>query len=167
MDMAPVDGDRGLIDVYCGVGAPGQLVATRFGAALGLEADRRAVALAGRNAADADLSHCRYVAGDARVLLKRLASGAPLPGLDKGHKLPWDTALLDPPRGGLSPAALDALLRIAPDHLVYVSCNPATLARDAARLSIAYTLERLTAVDLFPHTPHLECCSLWRHKRSA
>ena len=160
--MAPESG-QGLLDLYCGVGAPGQLLAPRFAATLGIEADRRAVELARRNAADLHPSGCRYLAGDAGTLVTRLAAGAPLPGGARDAKLPrWDTVLADPPRGGLAPAALDALLRLAPDRLLYVSCNPTTLARDAARFSAAYTLERLTAVDLFPHTPHLECCSLWR-----
>ncbi|WP_165079266.1 MULTISPECIES: TRAM domain-containing protein [unclassified Desulfovibrio] len=165
MGMAPPGGGRGLLDVYCGVGAPGQLLARDYGAVVGMESDRRAVALAARNAADAGLGGCRYLTGDAGALLKRLAAGAPLPGLGKGHTLPtWGTALLDPPRGGLAPAALGALLHLAPEHILYVSCNPATLARDAAKLSTAYTLQRLAAVDLFPHTPHLECCSLWRRR---
>ena len=69
--------------------------------------------------------------------------------------------LVDPPRAGLSPRALDALLRIAPERILYISCNPATLARDAAQISKHYRLEALQAVDLFPHTPHLECVSLW------
>ncbi|MDE6734961.1 MAG: TRAM domain-containing protein [Desulfovibrio sp.] len=163
MAMAPQARGRGLLDVYCGVGAPGQLIATDYATVLGLESDRRAVALAERNAVNAGLKGCRYLTGDAGALLKRVACGAPLPGLGKGHTFPpWDTALLDPPRGGLAPAALDALLHPEPEHILYVSCNPATLARDAARLSTSYTLERLAAVDLFPHTPHLECCSLWR-----
>lgn len=158
------EGGAALLDLYCGVGAPGQLLAPRFGAVLGIEADRRAVALARRNAADAGLAHCRYLSGDAGKVLGLLAAGGPLPGW-AGRKVPrWDTLLVDPPRGGLSPVALDALLRLAPGRLLYVSCNPATLARDAARLAPAYILERLTAVDLFPHTPHLECCGLWRRR---
>lgn len=164
-EMAPVTHGGCLLDVYCGVGAPGQLLAPGFATALGMESDRRAVAMARRNATDAGLTGCRYVAGDAGALLERLAAGAPLPGIARGH-LPqrWDMALLDPPRGGLAATALDALLRLAPEHLLYVSCNPATLARDAGRLSSRYALHRLTAVDLFPHTPHLECCSLWRRR---
>ncbi|MBD5539088.1 MAG: class I SAM-dependent RNA methyltransferase [Desulfovibrio sp.] len=168
MDMVPVECGHGLLDLYCGVGAPGQLLTGSYATVLGMERDPSAVLLAARNAADAGLTGCRYIAGDAEALLKRLTAGAPLPGLGKDLKFPtWDTALLDPPRGGLAPAALDALLHLAPAHILYVSCNPATLARDAAQLSAAYTLERLTAVDLFPHTPHLECCSLWRRKLSA
>ena len=70
-------------------------------------------------------------------------------------------ALVDPPRAGLSPRALDALLRIAPERIIYISCNPATMARDAAQISKYYSLQKLAAVDLFPHTPHIECVSLW------
>ena len=164
--MAPASG-HGLLDLYCGVGAPGQLLAPRFETVLGLEADNRAVALARRNAVEAGLPGCRYVAGDAGELLQQLAAGGPPPGMPAAKLPRWDTVLLDPPRAGLAPGAVESLLRMAPVQLVYVSCNPATLARDAARLSAAYTLERLTAVDLFPHTPHLECCSLWRRKASA
>lgn len=162
-DMASTAAGRGLLDVYCGVGAPGQLLAARFDSVLGLENDDRAVAMARRNAERAGLEGCRYEAGDAGALLDRLASAHPRSGAAGGHAAPpWDMALVDPPRGGLAPLALDALLRLAPEHLLYVSCNPATLARDAALLRTRYHLERLTAVDLFPHTPHLECCALWR-----
>ena len=64
-------------------------------------------------------------------------------------------------RFDLSPRALDALLRIAPERILYISCNPATMARDAAQISKYYRLQELAAVDLFPHTPHIECVSLW------
>ena len=165
MEMAPPLHGGSLLDVYSGVGAPGLLLAPGFATVLGMECDRRAVAMAQRNAEDAGLTGCRYVAGDAGALLSRLAAGAPLPGIGAGRKgRHWDLALLDPPRAGMAPAALDALLRLAPEHLLYVSCNPATLARDAGRLSARYALQRLAAVDLFPHTPHLECCSLWRRR---
>lgn len=162
-DMAADAAGRGLLDVYCGVGAPGQLLAARFEEVLGMESDGRAVAMARRNAAAAGLTGCRYETGDAGELLHRLATGTPPPGAASGHAAPpWDMALVDPPRGGLTPLALDALLRLAPERILYVSCNAATLARDATRLTTRYRLERLGAVDLFPHTPHLECCALWQ-----
>lgn len=165
MEMAPQTSGGSLLDIYCGVGAPGQLLAARYTAVLGMENDRRAVAMAGRNADAAGLGGCHYVVGDAGALLGRVAGRKPLAGLS-GLGLPqrWDMALVDPPRGGLAPRALDSLLKLAPEYLLYVSCNPATLARDAARLSTRYSLQRMGAVDLFPHTPHLECCSLW-HRR--
>ena len=145
-----------LLDLYCGAGAPGQLLAPDYERLLGVEYDKRAVALARRNAERAGLARCRYEAGDAAVLLDRLRRERRGPG--------WDTVLADPPRAGLAPRVLDGLLALRPQHILYISCNPATLARDANGLRTRYRLERLTAVDLFPHTPHLECLSLWRFK---
>lgn len=142
-----------LLDLYCGVGAPGQLAAPAFGRVLGLECDRRAVALARRNAEQANLTRCRYEAGDAAALLERLR---------RDRAAAWDTALADPPRAGLAPRVLDSLLKLRPQRILYISCNPATLARDAQALQTRYRLNRLAGVDLFPHTPHLECLSLWQ-----
>ena len=88
----------------------------------------------------------------------------PVPAPTKHSEQTYPTvtdALVDPPRAGLSPRALDALLRIAPERILYISCNPATMARDAAQISKYYRLRELAAVDLFPHTPHIECVSLW------
>ena len=159
---------RGLLDLYCGVGAPGLLLARNYSALLGLEQDSRAVKLAAINARANDINYCQYEAGDAAYRLEHLAPLEPASrwlaaGFDESARIPQATdALADPPRAGLSPRALDALMQIAPDRILYISCNPATLARDAAQLRHKYSLERLEAVDLFPHTPHLECLSLWR-----
>ena len=159
---------RGLLDLYCGVGAPGLLLARNYSALLGLEQDSRAVKLAAINARANDINYCQYEAGDAAYRLEHLVPLEPASrwlaaGFDESASIPQATdALADPPRAGLSPRALDALMQIAPDRILYISCNPATLARDAAQLRNRYSLERLEAVDLFPHTPHLECLSLWR-----
>ena len=179
---------RGLLDLYCGVGAPGLLLAADYAALLGLEQDAKAVRLAKSNAVGLGQGHCHYEAGDAALRLERLAEWAPdeiwrtLSG-PKHMDTACDTAetyladdfasqiasvpaitdaLVDPPRAGLSPRALEALLRIAPERILYISCNPSTLARDAAQISKLYQLRGLAAVDLFPHTPHLECVSLWQ-----
>lgn len=183
-DEAP---HRTLLDLYCGVGAPGLLLAADYTALLGLEQDSKAVKLAKINAASHGHVHCLYEAGDAALRLERLAAcdaqeiWATINAASHGphgdhapdsHKADLDArrgqihttitdALVDPPRAGLSPRALDALLRIAPERILYISCNPATLARDATQISKHYRLEALQAVDLFPHTPHLECVSLW------
>lgn len=151
----------GLLDLYCGVGAPGLVLAPAFERLIGLEQDRRAVDLARRNAARMGFTHCSYLAGDAAALLNGKGGDKDDGGLTARQ---WNTALVDPPRAGLAPRALDALLRLAPRRVLYISCNPATLARDALQLSARYALERLAAVDLFPHTPHLECLSLWQRR---
>ena len=117
---------------------------------------RRAVLLAERNARRFGFGHCRYEAGDAARLLTALARKH-----GPGH---WDHALLDPPRGGVAPEALEALLHLAPERLVYISCNPATLARDARMLSADYELVQVTPLDLFPHSPHVESVSCWQRR---
>ena len=147
---------RRLLDVYCGAGAPGLLAAGHFDEVLGMEYDRRAVLLAERNARRFGFGHCRYEAGDAARLLTALARKHG-PGY-------WDHALLDPPRGGVAPEALEALLHLAPERLVYISCNPATLARDARMLSADYELVQVTPLDLFPHSPHVESVSCWQRR---
>lgn len=118
-----------LLDLYRGVGAPGQLPAPAFERLLGLEYDRRAVALARRNAEQAGLTHCRYEAGDAAALLERLRHD---------RATVWDTALADPPRAGLAPRVLGSLLKLRPRRILYRSCNPTTLARNAQALQTHY-----------------------------
>ena len=160
--LPPPDGEGSLLDLYCGVGAPGLLLANRYAALLGLEYDPRAVQAARRNAAD--MGHCRYAAGDAGKLLRALVDRDGR-GRPAAHA-PIRATLVDPPRAGIAPLALQALLQLRPEHILYISCNPATLARDAASLAGQYRLEALTGVDLFPHTPHLECLSLWRREHA-
>ncbi|SDF16302.1 class I SAM-dependent RNA methyltransferase [Desulfovibrio legallii] len=147
-EMLPNGGEE-LLDLYCGVGAPGLLLAPAFSRLYGLELDPRAVALARENAARLGAAHCRYAAGDAARLTQAL-------------DIAPDAVLADPPRAGLAPAALTTLLRLRPRRILYISCNAATLARDAAALQPHYRLARLAAVDLFPHTPHVECLALWQ-----
>lgn len=148
-----------LLDLYCGVGAPGLLLGKRCGRLLGLEQDARAVALARANAERMGLAHCSYETGDAGLHLDKLA---PLQENYWNQTEHWDAVLVDPPRAGLAPRALNALLRLNAHTILYISCNPATLARDAARLRGAYRLAEMRAVDLFPHTPHIECLTLWQ-----
>ena len=106
------------------------------------------VRMARRNAAALGLERCRFVRGDAADVLRRL------PGVP-------DVMTVDPPRAGLAPAVIRSILRVMPARLVYVSCNPATLARDAALLAPGFRLCRTRPVDLFPQTPHVESVSLF------
>lgn len=157
--VAEAGGRGGLLDLCCGVGAPGQLLAPLFDHSLGVELDAAAVALARRNAAQAGLRGCAYAHGDAGAFLRERAAEN-----RRGSGERWRMALADPPRAGLDTHAVTALLELAPPYLLYISCNAATLGRDAARLSHRYDLVRLAGVDMFPHTPHLEVCTLWRRR---
>lgn len=140
-----------LLDLYCGAGAPGLLLAPSYERYLGLELDSKAIEYAKHNARD--LSHCSFQAGDAAKLLKRLPQTSSV-----------STILLDPPRAGLDRGVTDSILKMAPENIIMVSCNPSTLARDAKLLAKDYTLQSLAGVDLFPHTPHVEACARWKRK---
>ncbi len=157
-----------LLDLYCGVGAPGLLVSPAYKTVLGLELDARAVQFARDNASAQTLQHCRYAACDVAAQLAELAKVTSMAShvpLWPAMQLPCRVdVLLDPPRSGLAPQVLAAVQRLAPERILYISCNPSTLARDGKLLSETHTLVQLAAVDLFPHTPHLECVSLWQSR---
>lgn len=134
-----------LLDLYCGIGAPGLLLASRFGELVGVESQEKAISFARENA---ESENCHYLAASAEKFLEREGGS-------------WHTVLADPPRSGLGPKVVRNLVRLKPRQIVYISCNPATFARDAAILGKLYRLARLASVDMFPHTPHLECASRW------
>ncbi|GFK93451.1 23S rRNA (uracil-C(5))-methyltransferase RlmCD [Fundidesulfovibrio magnetotacticus] len=131
-------------DLCCGAGGLSLFLARTAGRVTGFEISQAAVEDAQANAAANGLTNCFFQAGDVKLVLARRK--------DIPH-----AAVLDPPRAGLDPKALQALAQARPPRVVYVSCNPSTLARDLGRLAPAYRVERVTPVDLFPHTPHIEC----------
>ncbi|MDI3317508.1 MAG: 23S rRNA (uracil(1939)-C(5))-methyltransferase RlmD [Bacillota bacterium] len=143
-------GDR-VVDLYTGVGTLALFAALRARRVTGIEEVAAAVEDARQNAERNGLGHVRFLRGKAERLLPRLVAGGE----------PVDVLLLDPPRKGAAPEVLAAIRRAAPRRVVYVSCNPATLARDLALLAGAgegasYRVERVAPVDLFPQTAHVE-----------
>lgn len=133
------------VDLYCGVGLFTLALATKFEKVLGVDGDPRAVESARGNARGLDVSNVRFERAD----------------LERPLTLEWpaalDLVLVDPPRAGLSRAVLEAILEREPPRISYVSCDPATLARDLRELcSQGYELEAIVALDLFPQTPHVE-----------
>lgn len=145
-----------LLDIYSGVGAPGQLLASGHESCLGFELDPIATQCANGNAQRAGLVNWSYEAGDAAKKLLNLCA-ASKPGM-------WPAALVDPPRAGLAPEAARSLLKLAPRQILYVSCNAATMARDARTFAPDYSLVALRSVDMFPHTQHLECVGLFERR---
>ena len=141
-------GDR-LLDLYCGTGSIGICLADKGIELTGFELVEEAVHAARRNAELNGLSNIRFLSGDVKDLLG-----------DCGELKP-DVVVVDPPRAGLHPKVVQQLLAIGAPRLVYVSCNPATQARDAALLiEEGYELQRLRPVDMFPHTAHVESVAL-------
>jgi 23S rRNA (uracil1939-C5)-methyltransferase len=132
------------LDLYCGSGGVALNLAPAFAQVRGLDIDPRSVESARSSASLSEADNCVFKAGDAVEILDDLGGDAPA------------VVVLDPPRAGISPEVLAAILRAAPKRLVYVSCNPATLARDLKGLAEAYEVAGVTPVDLFPHTAHIE-----------
>jgi 23S rRNA (uracil1939-C5)-methyltransferase len=139
--------DKTLVDVYCGVGLFSAFIASRVGRLIGIEASPSAAEDFTLNLDEFD--HIELYEAPAELVL---------PELD----LQPSAVVVDPPREGLDRHALDGLLKLRPPLLVYVSCDPSTLARDAKGLLAAgYRLEQVTPFDLFPQTYHIESISCW------
>lgn len=143
-------------DLYCGSGAFGLVLAKRFPQArfFGLEIDRDAIRAAKANAEANGLSNISFVCADAATFDGKIPVG-------DGTFCPPEFVVVDPPRAGLSDKMRDGLIRLAPERLAYVSCNPQTMARDLAELvSGGYELLRVTPVNMFPMTKHCECVAI-------
>lgn len=139
-----------LWDVYGGVGSIGLYMAREGVRVVNVEAMPGALRHARANAKALGVRDYRTERGDAKSVLGRWTSLGPKP----------DVVVVDPPRAGLDAKVVRQLTEIAPQRVVYVSCNPATLARDVARLAPAYRLSAARPVDLFPQTPHVETAAL-------
>ena len=158
LDFAGLTGRETVVELYCGIGTISLTLAGRAGQVIGVEAVPQAVEDAKENARRNGLAHkTRFECGDAAELAAELA----------GEGVRPDVAVVDPPRKGLVPEVVDAVARMAPGRVVYVSCDPATLARDVKRFgALGYAPARAEAVDLFPRTAHVETCVLLTHQRS-
>ena len=148
-----LDGSETLLDLYSGTGAISLLLARRVRAVYGIELAAAAVADAIRNARANGIDNCTFLAGEVRHVLPELMA--------QGVRA--SVVVADPPRAGFHPKALSALAALAPARIVYVSCNPATLARDVGDLvRQGYQLEWVQPVDMFPQTPHIEAVARLR-----
>jgi len=148
LELAPVDRKSTVLDVYSGVGLFSLFLAQRAGRLVAVESA---------------ISACEDFAANLnpydQVELYEGTAEEILPFLD----IHPDVIVVDPPRAGIERVALDALIGMGSSTLIYVSCDPATLARDAKRLVRAgYKLEQVTPYDLFPQTYHVECIALFR-----
>jgi len=134
-----------LVDLYCGVGALTLYIGRDAGYALGVEQNADAIETARENMLRNNLSHIEFINADAAKWTADISEP--------------DCIVVDPPRKGLSQGAVRKILDLSPKRLVYVSCNPATLARDLKELN-SYSVRDICAVDMFPRTANVECCCL-------
>ena len=154
-ELAGLEGRERVFDLYCGIGTLGLSLAAHAGEVLGIEIVAEAAADAERNAKLNGIENARFVAGDARTTVRSLVADSGKP----------DLVLVDPPRAGLSKKVVRRVIECGARRIVYVSCNPTTLAPNAAQLVEAgYTLRRVKPVDMFPQTPHIECVALLEHE---
>ena len=144
-EYASLSENETLVDLYCGVGLLTLFLGRDAGHALGIEQNRAAVKAARENARRNNLSHIDFLSADAA----EWEYDGPAP----------DCVTVDPPRKGLSPGAVEKILKLSPKRIVYISCDPATLARDL-RVLKGYTVKNICAVDMFPRTANVECCCL-------
>jgi len=151
VELAGLRGHERVFDLYCGIGTIALSLATRAREVIGVEIVPAAVADAIDNARRNQITNAQFLAGDIRLALRELVEQAGRP----------DVAVIDPPRAGLSQKVVRRIVEAAPKRIVYVSCNPTTLAPNAAQLVEAgYALRRIRPVDMFPQTPHIECVAL-------
>src|SRR5437016_7506117 len=151
-EFAALTGGETVYDLYCGIGTIGLAMASRALTVWGVEVSEESVACALENADLNGITNAAFFAGNVGVVLEDLRARAGEP----------DVVVVDPPRAGLAGKALRRVGEAAAPRLVYVSCNPTTLAGDAKRLAAdhGYRLERARPVDMFPHTPHIETVAL-------
>ena len=153
MEACDLGGGEHVIDLYCGTGAISLLLARKSRHVYGVELVTAAIEDARRNAAANGIHNCTFLAGEVRDVLPDLAR--------QGVKA--DVVVADPPRAGFHPKALATLAAMAPGRIVYVSCNPSTLARDVGELGRqGYAVEWVQPVDMFPQTAHIEAVARLR-----
>ena len=150
IEFAALTGKETVIDAYCGIGTIGLCAAGRAKQVIGVERNPDAVRNACANAAANKINNARFICADATDWMRAAAqpnSGLPHP----------DVVFLDPPREGSTPACIDAVAAMKPNRVVYVSCNPETLARDLTHLTRrGWKALKIQPVDMFPHTEHVE-----------
>ena len=146
IEAAGLTGREKVLDAYCGIGTIGLTASDKARQVVGVEVNRDAVRDAIGNAKHNGIKNARFFAADATAWIREAA--------DAGQKA--DVVFMDPPREGSTPAFIESVARMAPKRIVYVSCNPATQARDLALMDSLYRVEEVQPVDMFPHTHHVE-----------
>ena len=153
-EFAGLCGNERVLDLYCGTGTVGLTMAKKCAELVGVEAVPRAVEDARRNAERNGISNARFLCADASTAAKQLSQEGWRPGV----------ILADPPRKGCEPALLRTMAQMQPKRVVYISCDPATLARDLAVLqTLGFVTRRVHPVDMFPRAGHVECVALVEH----
>ena len=156
LEFAGLSGQEIVIDAYCGTGTITLFLARKARRVYGIEIVKPAILDARQNARDNHIKNAEFIVGDATVVMPKLYKQGIRP----------DVVVVDPPRAGCTPVVLETFAQMEPKRIVYVSCNPASLARDIAILDgVGYRAEKVQPVDMFPFSSHVETvCLLGRRK---
>ena len=153
IDFAELRGNETVLDTYCGIGTIGIIAAKRgAGSVVGVELNKDAVKDAVTNARANDMKNIRFYQGDAGEFMEAVA--------DENEKP--EVVFMDPPRAGSDERFLSSLIKMSPEKVVYISCNPETMARDLKYLceNSNYKIRKIQPVDMFPHTAHIETVAM-------
>ena len=151
VEYAGLTGKESVIDAYCGIGTIGLVAAPHAKSVIGVELNGDAVKDAILNAKENKFKNARFYKGDAGKFMEAMA-------YDKQRA---DVVFMDPPRSGSDKKFMDSLAKMGPKKVVYVSCNPETLARDLKHMTkLGYSVEKIQPVDMFPFTEHCEVIAL-------
>ncbi|MBQ3007344.1 MAG: 23S rRNA (uracil(1939)-C(5))-methyltransferase RlmD [Clostridia bacterium] len=151
MELAQLDENTKVLDAYCGIGTIGLVAARTAGKVIGVELNPDAVKDAISNCKRNGMENARFYCADAGDFMQELAAN--------GEN--FDVVFMDPPRSGSSKKFIDSLVASSPERVVYISCNPETLARDLNMLTHkGYKVRKICPVDMFPHTNHIETVCL-------
>ena len=155
IEYANLTGTETIFDLYCGIGTIGLFASKYVNKLYGIEIIDQAIQDAKENAEINNVKNAEFFAGDVEKLL---------PEFIKKQNIIPDVIFIDPPRKGLDETTIRTILSIKPKKLVYISCNPATLARDLSKLIESYEIKEITPVDMFPYTSHVECVCVLKLK---
>ena len=151
IEYASLKGEETIFDLYCGIGTIGICASKKSKKLYGIETIKEAIDDARENAKINNISNAEFFVGDVEKKL---------PEFIKKNNIKPDVIFIDPPRKGCDKTAIYTILNIVPKKIVYVSCNPSTLARDLKMFEEKYDIKEITPVDMFPFTSHVECCVL-------
>jgi len=153
MDYVEPSGKETVLDLYSGTGTIPVYLANHVRSVTGIEISESAVRDARRNCRQNDITNCRFLCGDIREKFSAATDIKP------------DVLIIDPPRAGMHKDVLAGVLSLSPETIIYISCNPATMARDMGQMTRDYHLLEIQPVDMFPHTYHIEAVSKLRLRK--
>ena len=156
IEEAKITDDDVVFDLYCGIGTISLFMSKYAKKVYGIEIVEEAVKMAKENAKLNQINNTEFVAGDVEMVLDDLI---------RKEKVTPNIVMVDPPRKGLDDETIGNVLKILPKRMVYISCNPATLVRDLAKLEKCYEIISIQPVDMFPFTSHVECVAVLQLKQ--